>query len=262
MKSEHRGWRTLALAGALAAAAAFGCGGGGGGGSHSGTGTINGNLTKASSIQTASLSLRQRLMVAAGRWLGAAAAIAQSATTTCGNPEEAAAGVTVNLLLPDGTFVQSTTTDSDGHFTFTGVAPGNYVIQVTLASGTISAPAIVQPDQTTNLSGELDVDCEDIDADHDVAETAIHVEQETEDGSHLEADETEDGGEFHGDVKTQDGGTVHQSGTSGDRNDEVDTEDSGSSGSSSSSGSGSSGSGEGSSGSGSGDSGSDDRGGS
>ncbi len=51
--------------------------------------------------------------------------------------------------------------DADGEFVFTGLAAGEYIVQVTLPIGTLSTPATVQEGQTTTLVGELDVDCQD-----------------------------------------------------------------------------------------------------
>ncbi len=225
MKERVNGWRLLCVGGALIAAMALGCGGGGGGGAKSTAGQISGNLTKASGIQTASLSFGRRLVARAEQWLGLTSAVADG-TTNCGNPTDPASSVTVDLLQ-NGQVVQSTTTGSDGEFSFSNLAPGDYVIQVTLPSGVISAPAIVQPGQTTTLSGELDVDCDDVDGDGDQSEPALHIEEDTEDGSNLDADETDDCGNFDGDVRDEDGSTIHESGTCGDRSDETDVDSDG-----------------------------------
>jgi hypothetical protein len=170
------------------------------------------------------LRSRDGWLAAAERWLGASTAYAQSATTVCGNAADPAVGVPVTLLQ-NGAAVDSTVTGADGEFQFTNLAAGDYVIEVTLPGGTISAPAIVQPGQATSLAGELDADCSDVDHDGNRSEPAFHVEIQTEDGSHLEASETEDGGHFAADVHHEDGSIEHQSGSEGDRSDEVDTED-------------------------------------
>jgi uncharacterized repeat protein (TIGR01451 family) len=55
--------------------------------------------------------------------------------------EVGVAGVIVNLYtdnnldgLPDGAIVATTTTDSDGHYLFDGLAPGNYLVQIAPAN--------------------------------------------------------------------------------------------------------------------------------
>jgi hypothetical protein len=157
-------------------------------------------------------------------WIGAGNAIADGATT-CGNPTVPANGITVTLLDSSGAVVQTTTTDASGEFTFTNLSPGDYVVQVTLATGTISTPAIVQPGQTTTLVGELDVDCHDINHNGNTTEIALDVHQSTPDGSSMDSQETEDGGQFSGDVQQGNGMMKHESGTKGDRSDEHDVED-------------------------------------
>ena len=74
---------------------------------------------------------------------------------------------------------------------------------------------IVQPRQTTNLTGKLDVDGHDVD--HDVNE-------DTDDGSTMSADETEKGGDFHGEVHESNGKMKMENGHRGDRGDEADSE--------------------------------------
>ena len=191
--------RTIKWMSALGAAATLawtlGCGGGGGGGGGSGS-QITGSLSRSGSVATACLrsSSTPTWLARAAAWLGARTAIADG-TTDCGNPTVPADGVTVTLLL-NGAVVQTTVTNADGEFSFTNLAPGDYVVQVTLPSGTISTPAIVQPGQQTTLVGELDLDCNDVDSDGNNSEVALHVEQTTDDGSELDADETEDGGQI------------------------------------------------------------------
>ena len=221
---------SLCAGAALVAALAFGCGGGGGGGSASGGGQLTGSLSKSTSVQTASATFGARMLASAGRWLGLAHAVAVT-TTPCGNPAEAAGGVTVDLLKKEAngslTPIASTVTDSDGNFTFTGLAPGDYVIQIPLPSGTISAPAIIQLGERTTLAGELDLDCNDVDGDGDRTEPALHVVENADDGSGVEADETKHGGNFHEDVKDSNGKMKHEDGKKGDRSDEGESEDSG-----------------------------------
>ena len=45
------------------------------------------------------------------------------------------AGVTVNLLAPDGTVIASTVTDVDGVYNFTDLTPGDYVVEIVPPSG-------------------------------------------------------------------------------------------------------------------------------
>jgi hypothetical protein len=137
--------------------------------------------------------------------------------------EEAAKDVQVSLLM-NGSMVNMTTTNGDGHFTFNDLAPGNYVLQVQLSSGTISVPVIVQPGQTTNLTGEFDVDCHDVSGDGNLTKIALHVDENTDDGSTMTADETENGGDFQGDVNEGNGKMKKEKGHRGDRGDETDSE--------------------------------------
>jgi hypothetical protein len=229
-----------ALGAAAAFAAVIGCSGGGGGSSGSGgTAQINGTLTRGTGVQTAAAGGSRTWLARARSLVATPSAIAEG-TTACGNPAVSAAGVPVSLLL-GGAVVQTTVTDANGEFQFTGLAPGDYVIQVTLPSGTISAPALVQPGQTTAVAGELEVDCEDVDDDNNKTEISLEVKEQAEDGSHLEGHHTEDGGAFESEVN--DGNQVeHQSGHDGNREDEQD-----SSGASENSGPGSTSSGSGSS---------------
>jgi hypothetical protein len=215
----------VALGSAAAFAAVVGCSGGGGGGSSGsggsgGTAQISGTLTRGAGVQTAAAT-GSRTWLARVRSLVATPSAIAEGTTACGNPAVSAEGVTVSLLLA-GSVVQTTVTDANGEFQFTGLAPGDYVIQVTLPSGTISAPALVQPGQTTALAGELEVDCEDVDTDHDTTEISLKVEEQAEDGSHLEGHHTQNGGAFEGEVN--DGGQMeHQSGHDGNRDDQEDS---------------------------------------
>lgn len=208
----------LAWIGAVGAAStlawALGCGGGGGG---SGSGArIDGTLSRSSALAVARASSTERWLTRAQALLGVRTATAEEATT-CGNPTDPAAGVVVDLLL-DGVVVASTTTDAEGHFQFTDLSPAAYTIRVTLSDGTtITTPAVVQAGQLTTLAGEFDHDCRDVDGDGDRLEIALHVHQDAADGSSMDADETEDGGQFEGEVHRDDGSVVRQSGTQGDR---------------------------------------------
>jgi hypothetical protein len=170
----------------------------------------------------------------ASAWIGVGSAFADG-TTDCGNAAVPAAGITVTLLDSSGAVVQTTTTDSGGEFVFTGLAAGDYVVQVTLPTGTLSTPATVQEGQTTTLAGELDVDCEDANDNGNKTEIELKVKQEMPDGSEVESDDIED--DDHGQTGTQgtseDGDGEHgQTGTQGTGGD--DHTDSSSSGSGSS----------------------------
>jgi len=223
MRATKQGLFVL-CSGILGVALAVGCGGGGGGGGGgSGGAEISGTLNKGNNIQTASLGRGHALFARLASWLGASRAVAQ-ATTNCGHVEEAANNVPVALLL-NGAVVQTTATNGDGHFRFADLAPGDYVIQLSLPSGVISAPVIVQPGQVTDLTGELDVDCHDVDHDGTTTELELSLHEDTEDGSSLDADETEDGGDFDGQVHQPNGRTKHEHGNKGNRSDESDSED-------------------------------------
>ncbi|MBP0492577.1 SdrD B-like domain-containing protein [Pararoseomonas indoligenes] len=62
--------------------------------------------------------------------------------------EGGVAGVTVQLLNPDGTVAATTTTTSTGAYSFTGVAPGTYQVQFVAPNGATFSPADVGTDDT------------------------------------------------------------------------------------------------------------------
>ena len=191
--NRRMGW-TAALGVGAALAWTLGCGGGGGGGSSGagGSGQITGSLSRSGAVRVARAGRMPTWLARAAAWIGAGNALADG-TTTCGNPTQPAEGVTVNLLDSSGAVVQTTTTDANGEFTFTGLAAGDYTVEVTLATGTIlDTPATVQEGQTTTLTGELDVDCQDVDSDGNTAEVELKVQQTAPDGSEIESDDTED----------------------------------------------------------------------
>ena len=231
--NRRMGW-TAALGAGAALAWTLGCGGGGGGGSGGGgSGQITGSLSRSGAVQMARPGRMPTWLARAAAWIGAGNALADG-TTTCGNPTQPAEGVTVSLLDSSGAVVQTTTTDANGEFTFTGLAPGDYVVQVTLATGSIlSTPATVQEGQTTTLTGELDVDCDDVDSDGNTAEVELKVQQTTPDGSEIEADDTEDDDENdNGDVNDDDDQSSGQTGTQGTGGEDDNGSSSGGSGSS------------------------------
>jgi uncharacterized repeat protein (TIGR01451 family) len=49
-------------------------------------------------------------------------------------------GVTVNLLDGNGNFIRSTTTDGTGFYEFTGLIPGDYMVEFVLPTGNVFAP--------------------------------------------------------------------------------------------------------------------------
>lgn len=49
-------------------------------------------------------------------------------------------GVTVNLFKCDGTLAGSTTTDSDGNYSFSGLTPGSYYVMVVAPAGYVFSP--------------------------------------------------------------------------------------------------------------------------
>ena len=57
------------------------------------------------------------------------------ALTAGGACEPGVDGVTVSLLNANGVVIATTTTSNGGHYTFTNVAPGTYVVSFTLPSG-------------------------------------------------------------------------------------------------------------------------------
>ncbi len=234
---------TAALGAGAALAWTLGCGGGGGGGSGSGgTGQITGSLSHSGAVRVAQSSRAPRWLARATGWLGVGSAFADG-TTDCGNPTVPAEGVTVTLLDSNGAVVGTTATDANGEFTFTGLPPGGYVVQVTLPTGTLSTPATVQEGQTTSLSGELDVDCHDANANGSTAEVELKVKQTMPDGSEVESDDIGDDNGDHGQTGTpgtgeDDNGNHGQTGTQGTSGE--DDHGSSSNGSTSSTGTGSS----------------------
>jgi len=210
------GW-TAALGVGAALVWTLGCGGSGGGGSGAGGsgGQINGALSHSGAVRVARAGRMPTWLARAAAWIGAGNALADGATA-CGNPTVPADGVTVTLLDSSGNVVQTTTTDANGEFTFTGLAPGDYVVQVTLPTGSLSTPATVQAGQTTTLTGELDVDCNDVNNNGNTAEVELKVKQTTPDGSEIESDSTEvDDENDNGDVNDDDDQSSGQTGTQG-----------------------------------------------
>ncbi|WP_426954437.1 SdrD B-like domain-containing protein [Muricoccus radiodurans] len=70
-----------------------------------------------------------------------------------GAGEGTVAGVTAQLLNAAGTVVATTTTNSSGAYSFTGVAPGTYSVQFTAPNGTV----FTAQDQGTNDAVDSDV---------------------------------------------------------------------------------------------------------
>ncbi|WP_338663291.1 SdrD B-like domain-containing protein [Pararoseomonas sp. SCSIO 73927] len=62
--------------------------------------------------------------------------------------EAGLAGITVQLLNPDGTVAATTTTTRTGAYSFTGVAPGQYQVQFVGPDGATFSPRNVGPDDT------------------------------------------------------------------------------------------------------------------
>jgi hypothetical protein len=217
----------------------LGCGGSGGGGSGAGGsgGQITGALSRSGAVQVARAARTPTWLARASAWIGAGSAFADG-TTSCGNPTVPVEGVIVTLLDSSGAFVKETTTDASGEFTFTDLLPGDYVVQVTLPTGTLSTPATVQAGQTTTLTGELDVDCNDVDSDGNTAEVELKVQQTTPDGSEIESDSTEvDDENDNGDVNDNDDQSSGPTGTQGAGGEDNSGSSSGGSGSSGDSGS-------------------------
>ncbi len=227
---------TAALGASAALAWTLGCGGGGGSSGSAATGQITGSLSHSGAVRVAHATRTPAWLARAAGWIGAGSAYADQ-STACGNPTVPADGVMVTLLDPSGAVVQTTTTSTDGEFTFTGLAPGDYVVQVTLPTGTLSTPATVQEGQTTTLTGELDVDCEDHNANGNTAEVELKVKQKMPDGSEVESDDVEDHDGDHGQTgmngTSEDGNGSHgQTGTQGNSGEDHPDSSSGGSGSS------------------------------
>jgi hypothetical protein len=217
-----RRMRWIAALGVSAALAwTLGCGGGGnGGGGSGGTGQITGSLGRSGAVQVARAARRPTWLARATAWMAAGSAFADG-TTDCGSPMVPAGGVPVALLDSSGAAVQTTTTNADGEFVFTGLAAGDYIVQVTLPIGTLSTPATVQEGQTTTLAGELDVDCQDDNANGNKTEIELKVKQRMPDGDENEFEDVEDDDGDHGQGGAQgtheDGNGDHgQTGTQGD----------------------------------------------
>jgi SdrD B-like protein len=186
-----RRMRWIAALGACVALAwTLGCGGGGGGG-NGGTGQITGSLSRSGAVQIARAARRPTWLALTMAWMAARSAFADG-STDCGSPTVPAGGVPVTLLDSSGATVQTTTTNAEGEFVFTGLAAGNYIVQVTLPIGTLSSPATVQEGQTTTLAGELDVDCEDDNGNGNKTEIELKVKQRMEDGAENEFEDVED----------------------------------------------------------------------
>src|SRR5207249_1811763 len=54
--------------------------------------------------------------------------------------ESAAAGVSVTLYTSAGSLVASTATDASGHYTFSSVAPGEYLVNFAVPAGYVFSP--------------------------------------------------------------------------------------------------------------------------
>jgi hypothetical protein len=208
----------MALGASAALAWTLGCGGGGGSsgsGGAGGTGQISGSLSHSATVQVALAARRSPWLARARAWMGPGSAFAEG-TTDCGNPTTPAEGVPVALLNASGAVVQTTTTNADGEFVFTGLAAGDYVVQVTLPNATLSTPATVQDGQTTTLSGELEVDCEDANANGNKTEIELKVKQRMPDGDEVESEDIEDHqGDQSGPGNGTDGEDHHGSSSSG-----------------------------------------------
>jgi hypothetical protein len=89
-----------------------------------------------------SVSVVLTILMAGGVQAGALAAGAQSATgglqgVAKSTTQQNLAGVRVQVRAPNGQLAATGTTDATGSFAFTGLAPGNYTIEVLDAAGHI-----------------------------------------------------------------------------------------------------------------------------
>ena len=117
------------------------------------------------------------------------------------NGEEGFKDITVELLGPDGAVIATTTTDTDGNYSFTRLPAGDYTVKVTKAGAIANLDQTEDPDSTKdNTSGTMTLN-----ADNPVQENINfgYVKKHAISGN-VYLDQNRD--------KTKDGGDIPQSG--------------------------------------------------
>ncbi len=117
------------------------------------------------------------------------------------NGEEGFKDITVELLGPDGAVIATTTTDTDGNYSFTRLPVGDYTVKVTKAGAIANLDQTEDPDSTKdNTSGTVTLN-----ADNPVQENINfgYVKKHAISGN-VYLDQNRD--------KTKDGGDIPQSG--------------------------------------------------
>ncbi|MCI9888961.1 carboxypeptidase regulatory-like domain-containing protein [Micrococcales bacterium 31B] len=69
--------------------------------------------------------------------------------------EPGVAGVTVNLLDKDGAVIDTTTTDAEGHYIFTDLQPGDYVVEFVAPDGSKFTPANAGSDDAVDSDADV-----------------------------------------------------------------------------------------------------------
>jgi len=124
------------------------CGGGGGsssggGGAVAGSATLSGNVNSGFANNVPASSSARILDAVVGLMFADAYAAG-------------AGGVTVELLK-DGTIVDTQVTTGTGDFQFVGLAPGDYVVQLSQAGQNVGASPVIQLDANTRTRLNLDI---------------------------------------------------------------------------------------------------------
>jgi len=145
-------------------------------------------------IAKASISVKHRLS-------GKVYYDANDSSSSYTNGEEGFKDITVELLGPDGAVIATTTTDTDGNYSFTRLPAGDYTVKVTKAGAIANLDQTEDPDSTKdNTSGTMTLN-----ADNPVQENINfgYVKKHAISGN-VYLDQNRD--------KTKDGGDIPQSG--------------------------------------------------